>query len=143
LLTLCRALAESTDGPERAGYQRLEELVRPWLSLRALERADGEILDSLLDHCRQAGCGPVGRTGPPPWLRTTARVVLGASAVIGVVALGLAWGPDPADALHGVWGLAVRAWWTVTRSLDRQRLAALTTLAVAVSIYLVMRLRRY
>jgi hypothetical protein len=54
LLAACAAASEAAPQNERALYQRLEDLARPWLSARALEQTDREILLDLLARCRQA-----------------------------------------------------------------------------------------
>jgi serine/threonine protein kinase len=53
LVETCRAHAEAAEGPNRAYYVTLEDLVLPWLTLTALERSDREILFSLLCRSRE------------------------------------------------------------------------------------------
>jgi serine/threonine protein kinase len=54
LVQTCRTRAGTTEGPTRQFYQRLEDLVVPWMTPRAMESADREILWSLLSYCREA-----------------------------------------------------------------------------------------
>jgi len=54
LVQTCRLQAATTDGPTHELYQRLADLVTPWLTPKTLEREDREILFSLLSHCREA-----------------------------------------------------------------------------------------
>jgi serine/threonine protein kinase len=54
LVQTCRTRASTTEGPTRQFYQRLEDLVVPWMTPRAMECADREILWSLLSYCREA-----------------------------------------------------------------------------------------
>src|SRR5262249_16392728 len=60
LIAACRSLAE-TDGERRSYYAALEDMVRPWLSLRVLARTDREILITLLSHCRELERKVTGR----------------------------------------------------------------------------------
>src|SRR4051812_23375629 len=53
LVAACVAAA-AAGGPGCELYRRLEELARPWLSVRVLERTDDELLLDLLARCRQA-----------------------------------------------------------------------------------------
>lgn len=54
LVQTCRTRASTTEGATRQFYQRLEDLVVPWMTPRAMEAADREILYSLLSYCREA-----------------------------------------------------------------------------------------
>ncbi len=53
LLAACRARAAKARGPRQEFYQRLEELVLPWMTPKALKSTDREILSSVLSYCRQ------------------------------------------------------------------------------------------
>jgi hypothetical protein len=123
LLAASRALA-AAEGARREFYRRLEEVARPWLTARALEQADRELLLDLLARCRQAE----RELRPPPWpgagvLWAAAAVAL-SGAVAAVVLLfwtaGRAWSPAQ-EWLRGRWqavGQAARAtgeagWWFV------------------------------
>lgn len=54
LVQTCRLQAARGDEPTQELYQRLADLVTPWLTPKTLEREDREILFSLLSHCREA-----------------------------------------------------------------------------------------
>ena len=54
LVQTCRLQAATADGPTHELYQKLADLVTPWLTPKTLEREDREILFSLLSHCREA-----------------------------------------------------------------------------------------
>jgi serine/threonine protein kinase len=53
LLAGCRS-AVATQPEKRALFQKLEELIQPWLSLQVLSRTEPDILRTLLRRCRQA-----------------------------------------------------------------------------------------
>jgi hypothetical protein len=121
LLAACRTLAGGAEGPERQLYQRLEELVRPWLTVYALRQADREILLDLLVRCRQAEQELPSQFRPrrvPRWA---------AAALIGIVAVAVllvftagAWFLDQ-EWVRGRWHALVRTvqaaeglqWWYV------------------------------
>lgn len=84
---------QASDDPERGYYESLDVLVRPWLSLNALEQADRVILKSVLERCREVDRRMNGRD----WLHSIrlwkqqaflAVVVLG---LVGVLAYTGAW----------------------------------------------------
>ena len=54
LVQTCRLQAATADEPTQELYQKLADLVTPWLTPKTLEREDREILFSLLSHCREA-----------------------------------------------------------------------------------------
>jgi hypothetical protein len=54
LLRACRSVAESAEGEKRELFENLEVLARPWLSRRALEQADREVLLDLALRCQWA-----------------------------------------------------------------------------------------
>ena len=66
LVETCRMRASTTEGATRQFYQRLEDLVVPWMTPRAMECADREILGSLLCYCREAEQALRDRTKPLP-----------------------------------------------------------------------------
>jgi hypothetical protein len=124
LLEACRAEARAVDAQQRVFFEDLEELARPWLTLRVLQQADQEILFNLLDRCREAEWQLMGRA----WIyraRGWARPVLAGVAVMSLVLVGyLAWGsfgPTLVDWLQDAWimvWLAARRvsgsnWWLV------------------------------
>jgi hypothetical protein len=55
LIRVCRSLARAAEGTQRAYYQKLEALARPWLTTRVMEQTDQKILLNLLARCRQVG----------------------------------------------------------------------------------------
>jgi serine/threonine protein kinase len=66
LVETCRMRAGSTEGAAKQFYQRLEDLVVPWMTPRAMENADRDILWSLLNYCRDAEQALRDRTKPLP-----------------------------------------------------------------------------
>ena len=52
-MAACRSHAAKARGPRQEFYLRLAEFVLPWMTPRALESTDREILFSLLSYCRQ------------------------------------------------------------------------------------------
>jgi serine/threonine protein kinase len=64
-----RSSAATAEASRREFYRRLEDLVLPWLTPRAMERADAEILFSLLSYCREVEQALVddSRPLPAPW----------------------------------------------------------------------------
>jgi serine/threonine-protein kinase len=57
LLADCQVQVRSADGVRREFFERLTELVKPWLNQEVLLRTDREILSSLLWLCLQANRG--------------------------------------------------------------------------------------
>jgi serine/threonine-protein kinase len=57
LVADCEAQARCPEGKRREFFQRLAELVKPWLSPEVLRRTDREILSSLFWLCQQAELG--------------------------------------------------------------------------------------
>ena len=76
LIQTCRTRASTTEGPTRQFYQRLEDLVVPWMTPRAMECADREILWSLLCYCREAEQAMRDRSMPLPDLGGTEESVI-------------------------------------------------------------------
>jgi hypothetical protein len=76
LLAVLRANAGAD--PQQAEYfQRLEAVVRPWLSLKVLRQTEGPILEALLLECKQIEwevCG--GREPGWPWRWLTVALLL-------------------------------------------------------------------
>jgi hypothetical protein len=54
LVGACRAQASAAVGDRRAFFQRLEDLLKPWLSPEALTQTDLEIRSQILDMFHQA-----------------------------------------------------------------------------------------
>ncbi len=142
LLAACRALAASCEGEQRARCQRLEEMVRPWMSCRVLELAEAEILLDLLARCRQAEREWGLRTRADAarrWLGP-GLALLAALAAAGFLAATANWLLLPAwgwlkDWLHVTW-LGVK------RSSDLELLGVGGVLVVLVAIYVVSRAAR-
>jgi serine/threonine protein kinase len=97
LVETCRMRAGTTEAATRQFYQRLEDLVVPWMTPRAMECADREILASLLCYCREAEQALRDRTKPLPdlgkneeWVISwrVAAVGITICAVIGVLLVG-------------------------------------------------------
>jgi hypothetical protein len=132
LTASCRDLAYSGDEAGRDYYERLEATVRPWLSLRALERADREVLSSLLDRCRQVDRELGGRS--LPIYRVLAMTVLLPSALVALSAL--AW--NARGSLFTVielmqdWSNVI--WFATRRASDVEKLFALGLILISTSI---------
>src|SRR5262249_41950941 len=93
LMTACGNQAAAAQGDDRAFFERLARLVRPWLTVDALARTDRKTLRDLLGECRE-----IKRTlgvvepSPPPWrLFGAAAAVLVGLAAAGLVGLWLPW----------------------------------------------------
>jgi hypothetical protein len=54
LINCCHSLANMFDGEEKAYFQGLEQIARPWVDPQSFRAADREILDDLLKVCRKA-----------------------------------------------------------------------------------------
>jgi hypothetical protein len=140
VIAACRAMAEAShDEGRRAYYEGLEGLVVPWLAPKSLEKADGEILGSLLERCRRAE-RELGGRGP----RTFALVpilgaALGAMAAAGGLALLPAAGVDPVPMVGQVRDWSDSAWLAVKYSTDTQRIAAAAVGVMAVSVRFILR----
>jgi hypothetical protein len=63
LLAICQGLAAGAEEGEGGYYQRLQEVVQPWLTPSVLARTDQEILVQLLARCRAVE----KELGGPPW----------------------------------------------------------------------------
>ncbi|MFO0841670.1 MAG: hypothetical protein U0797_04610 [Gemmataceae bacterium] len=133
LLEACRDMAAR--GERRPLCEKLEALVQPWLTPKALGQADAELLQDLLRRCRQAEEELLGGTRPPgrEWVAVTLCVFAGAALVI--------WAP--------VWywpsllGQA-RGWlygslWAVRHTSPTQVMLAVGVLLIVAGILLVLR----
>ena len=135
LTASCRDLASAGDESGRAYYERLEATVRPWLSLRALEHADREVLSSLLDRCRQVDRELAGRS--LPIYRVLALTVLLPSALVALS--GLAW--NARGSLFMVvefvqdWSNVI--WFATRRASDLEKLFALGLILISASIIMI------
>jgi hypothetical protein len=139
LLNACRSLADSAEGPARVGYERLEGFVRPWLNLRALERADRDILESLLDAARRTWRDLGGRDRAPTDFGPVARAL--ASVVALAVLIALAWTAGGDSVLGPLRDRAETLWLAVRPNSDHLGIATAAAVVLA-SIYLVSRTAR-
>jgi hypothetical protein len=140
-LQTCRSLADAAGEVRRGYYQGLEDLVRPWLTPRTLEQADGEILLALLARCRQVG-RELGGSGWGPVARRAARRGLAAAAVAGLyVVLSRAdWLTRPAA--ECVREVCRQFRWAVRQSNEVERWLASGCVAVLVAMLVVWRSAR-
>jgi hypothetical protein len=135
LTASCRDLASAGDEAGRAYYERLEATVRPWLSLRALEHADREVLGSLLDRCRQVDRELGGWS--LPIYRVLALTVLLPSALVALSAL--TW--NARGSLFTVvelmqdWSNVI--WFATRRASDLEKLFALGLILISTSIIMI------
>ena len=98
LVAACRAWSEGADGTDRRLYQKLGNLILPWLTPKTLAQADREILFSLLICCRQAdqeldgmahGSPPASRApSPGSWGRIALLLVT--AAAVSLILFGIA-----------------------------------------------------
>jgi hypothetical protein len=139
VLAACRGRGEAAAEGERAFYHGLENLVLPWLNLRAFERANWDILFDLLECCRQAErqLGGGGWFAGARWRAVPLFAGAGAGLLFaGFWALrwttGNQWGSDLFNPL----------WLAVKNSTAAERLYAAGGGVIAVSIFLVVRLGR-
>jgi hypothetical protein len=140
LLRDCRAAATEADGPGRECCRLLQEIVRPWLSVQALARADALVLLSLADCCRSAG----------EWLGVRRKP---RRAFPGLLLAGVALALAAAAVLWRVSGEGVEeAWWKVVswtnplraavESLgDGEKIAVVGLVVIGLSLLLVSRTR--
>jgi hypothetical protein len=141
VIAACRSLAEP-DGPERPFYASLEQTVRPWLDLRALERTDREILGGLLVSCRDAECQLKGRKSRLDWAGhwKPAMVIVAGGVVIG----GLFW-LFPSEGLwvfNSVRDLAVIVWLKIKYADDWSKGCGIAVMVIVAAIYTVWRSAR-
>jgi hypothetical protein len=145
VLTLCEALADAADDPQRAAYYRgLADLVRPFLTPAVLARTDGEILFHLWTRCQQID----QELTPRPWRRTRSVAWIALPLVLGAVAFAL---------VLELGGVAIRTDWapiawlrlgwallrlTVHRLSDLQKEMAVGVLVVMAVIVVIRRYSR-
>jgi hypothetical protein len=142
LIAACRSAAEA-DEPRRPVYADLEGLVRPWLDLRTFARADQEILNTLLLHCREMHreLGGRGWSLKLP-LRSAPTLAL---AVGGAAAAGLVWvleqtsGLSMIDALRDV---VDTVWLSILFADSFWKWSVLVVMLVVAAIYIVSRTAR-
>jgi hypothetical protein len=139
LTSTCRELASADDEARRDDYKRLEATVRPWLSLKVLDRTDRAILDSLLDRCRQVD----RELGAKPLV--DGRVVLAVLLPVGLVALSfVGWSARGLlfNAMEHVQGWSAALWLAARRASDLEKLFALCLIAACLSVIIVSRAAR-
>jgi hypothetical protein len=139
LIALCRALAEA-DGPERAFYASLEETVKPWLNLRALDRTDREILTGLVLHCRELERKLSGRKCRPAWplhWRPAMAIVAGGAVICGFVWVLLPTGG--LSVLNTVRDAADTIWLTIKYADNWQKACVFAVIVVVAAMYIVSR----
>jgi serine/threonine-protein kinase len=79
----CRQQASLGSADRRLFFQRLEEIVKPWISLDCLERTEAEILNSLVAHCRRVEpVFAVPRRWDLSWVVGLAAAVLGVAVLL-------------------------------------------------------------
>jgi hypothetical protein len=84
LMQVCRARAAAEEG-KRGYYLGLEDMVRPWIDLRVLDRTDREILAALLRRCHEVERHLAGGQHILHWPSHLGRGSVIAIAVAGVV----------------------------------------------------------
>jgi hypothetical protein len=90
---LCAVRARLLGGPadpEGAFYAGLEEFVKPWLDLHAVDRTDREILASVLEHCQQVERQLKGTKWKPaasPRRLSPVAIVVGGTVIFALVCL--------------------------------------------------------
>jgi hypothetical protein len=139
LIAACRSLAE-TDGPERAFYESLEEMVKPWLNLRALDRTDREILTGLVLRCREVESKLSGRKWKPALPRQGGPAM--AIVAGGAVLSGLGWLLLPTGSLsvlNTVRDAVDTIWFMIKFADDWQKASAFAVIVVVAAIYVVSR----
>lgn len=142
LIATCRSLADAADAELRAYYEGLEVLARPWLGPKTLEHADGAILASLLDRCRQVEAELGVRHRFRSRFTWSITPLLVALALAVSLALLLFVDVDPARALDQARGWSDALWFAVRRSSDMLKLAVVTVLVVLGSVYFSSRTSR-
>jgi hypothetical protein len=139
LIAACRSLAEADD-PERAFYASLEETIKPWLNLRALERTDREILTGLALHCREVERKLSGRKWRLAWPRQggPAMAIVAGGAVLG----GFLWLLLPVASLSVLITLRDAidlAWLTIKFADNWQKACVSAVMVVVAAMYIVSR----
>jgi serine/threonine-protein kinase len=147
LLLACRSAAESAVSPERrAFYQELVSIVQPWLTLQTFARTESEMLQSLLERCRQAEL--VLNEGKVPWtIRQVVGLVLLALSPIGLAVWywnsGRLWLPSLVRAFQ--WDSSkpsAHSAWDYVATHPSVLMGVIFPLVIVVSIYLLVRTPR-
>jgi hypothetical protein len=140
VIAQAQVLVGSGSGDIRSIAQEVVATVQPWISPLTLEKADGEILSDLLDRCRRIERALLGRRRA---MRGTARRVLLCivAAAVAFVLLSIAWGHESKFANTLYYGTR-RLWDSIVRADDLQKLYALGTVLILISIYNVSKVAR-
>jgi hypothetical protein len=142
LIAACRSAAEA-DEPRRPFYAGLEELVRPWLDVRTFARADPEILNTLLLHCRKMHreLGGRGLSLKLPLRSAPTLALTGA----GVAAAGLVWALERTTGLSmidAVRDVVDTVWLSILFADNFWKWSVLVVIVVVAAIYTVSRSAR-
>ena len=147
LLLACRSAAESAVSSERrAFYQELVSIVQPWLTLQTFARTESEMLQSLLERCRQAELEL--NEGKVPWtIRQFVGLVLLALSPIGLAVWywnsGRLWLPSLMRAFQ--WDSSkpsAHSAWDYVSTHPSLLMGVIFPLVIVVSIYLLVRTPR-
>ncbi len=135
LLEECRAHVERGNAAQRPEFQRITDIVQPWLTLDTLAKIDAATLASLLARCRQIDAKLGIAT------KQTSSGVLVVFAVM--IAAGLTWF---ASATSGRWlravNLSLSSLWQVIEKHPLLSLAFLLPLILATAVFLLKRVLR-
>jgi hypothetical protein len=142
LIAACRSMASEADAEGRIYYEKLEDLVAPWLSLNTLERAETEILADLLARCRRVDRELGGRGGRPRVLTRVAKVALGAAVLGGGLALTPTLGVDMRPLVDRLRDWTDSIWIVVRFSTASERIGVAVAVVVVVSIWVNSRVSR-
>jgi hypothetical protein len=123
----------------RVFYQDLEHLTLPWLTPRALEKADREILSNLLNRCRQAERSLGGRNRAEAAIRRAIIMVASSVALVLTTWIGGQRWPPVLDRVRGWSDLA---WFSLKHSGAVSQLFVFSLVVVGVSAYVVSRAAR-
>jgi hypothetical protein len=139
LMGACRSRAEA-DVQKRGYYLGLEEMVRPWIDLRVLDRTDREILAVLLRRCREVERQLAGRRWSLHWLSdigpapVTAFLVLAVAACVALIMP--LFGYSPIETVRDV---TLTAWLHFKYADDFYKMCGLALIVIGGAIYVVSR----
>lgn len=146
LIAACDALVIVSEGETRAFYQRIKDLVRPWLSLPVLARADREILYDLMHRFEDIDhrIGKRRRWREKMWAIPDSLLIGGLIASLVYVTFVFV-----ENAWTMPWWRWVRStdWFAFARNLviqagDLEKLFVIAVILIGVSIYVVSRSAR-
>jgi serine/threonine protein kinase len=136
LLAACRHGVATSEGPDKARYQRIESLVEPWLSLDVLSKTDAETLASLDRRCRPISA-ELG-------MRRETRSIMAAVAVAAflfAIGLGLMLMPR-LGRIAGNFSFTSNGLWRFLETNPFLAIALLLPMAVTVAYFVMVRLLR-